>query len=122
MSIPTTDGQVNALLDIAEKDGADFLMDQFENMQKSQKKDKDYVPQKIAIHCMAGVGRTGTLMAIINSMIALKDQQRAGAKSPQLSVFSIVRRLREQRFDMCETKNQYKFIYEALQRWHVRAE
>lgn len=114
MSIPSTDGQVNALLDIAEKDGADFLMDQFDNMQRGLKKEKEYVPQKIAIHCMAGVGRTGTLMALINSMIALKDQQRSGTKSPQLSIFSIVRRLREQRFDMCETKTQYKFIYEAL--------
>ena len=32
MSTPTTEGQIGALLDIAEKDGADFLMDQYNNM------------------------------------------------------------------------------------------
>ena len=62
------------------------------------------------LHCKAGVGRTGTLLALINSML-IADQ------SPKLSIFSVVRRLREQRYSMVETQKQYKFIYTLLTRY-----
>lgn len=67
---------------------------------------------------MAGVGRTGTLMAIINSIITLREQKLL--QNPQLSIFSVVRRLREQRFEMCETKAQYEFIYKMVRRFYER--
>ena len=67
---------------------------------------------------MAGVGRTGTLMAIINSIITLREQRRL--ENPELSIFSIVRRLREQRFQMCETKAQYEFIYKMVRQFYGR--
>ena len=83
MNIPRKPGAVEALVQIAENDGAKFL-----SLQNEKLENGDINPEKLAIHCMAGVGRTGTLMAIINSIICLQEHG-------ELSTFSIVRRLRE---------------------------
>ena len=66
------------------------------------------------VHCRAGIGRTGTALALIQSSIALKEQARHGIADPKLSVFSIVRRLREQRVWMVQTEEQYRYIYDFL--------
>ena len=92
MSVPDADQASSDLLEIAEKDAADFLINQYKKLTNQE---DDF--KKIVVHCKAGVGRTGTLLAIINSIITLKY-------FVELSIFSIVRRLREQRFEMCETK------------------
>lgn len=85
------------------------MMDQYQKHQSGEK------AEKIAIHCMAGVGRTGTLMALINSIICLKEQNDGDPKL--LSIFSIIRRLREQRFEMCETQAQYKFLFDSIRQY-----
>ena len=61
--------------------------------------------EKLVVHCRAGIGRTGTTIALINACLFLHKS------SEKLSVFSIVRRLREQRILMCQTQNQYEYIY-----------
>jgi len=76
----------------------------------------------IVVHCSAGCGRTGTLIAICNAITSVEELKRFGkAKSesgfdltPRVSVFSIVRRLREQRWAMVKTESQYKSIYSFL--------
>lgn len=80
----------------------DFLIEQ----------QKKKVPEKLAVHCVDGRDRTGTMMALVNSIISLKEQ-----KDNKLSLFSIVRRLREQRSHMLGDKNQYKFVYELIKKW-----
>lgn len=60
---------------------------------------------KIVFHCSAGIGRTGTLIAIYNvleSLKMLKDNEigdeKVSSKSnhtPRISVFGVVRRMRE---------------------------
>jgi len=104
---------------------------------------------KIVFHCSAGIGRTGTIIAIYNIIESLKilinhqpnKQQfldkllnEAKQKStlaqeasesvnlenvgrqcgPRISIFGVVRRLREQRYCMVQSVSQYEFIYEYI--------
>ena len=39
------------------------------------------------------------------------------AKLPKLSVFGVVRRLREQRYYMVQSQSQYEFIYTYMNHW-----
>ncbi|CAD8117298.1 unnamed protein product [Paramecium sonneborni] len=80
--------------------------------------------QKVVFHCSAGVGRTGTLIALANLMILLNAyKQHIGEdnskleENPELyrvSIFGIVRRLREQRWGMVHTSEQYIYIYKFI--------
>lgn len=79
-NVPEGD-DVEVLYDIA-KDAKEFI--KTTNLDHIDKRPVE----KLLIHCRAGCGRTGTLLSLINSML-IADQ------SDQISVFSVVRRLRE---------------------------
>jgi len=64
----------------------------------------------VVIHCSAGIGRSGTLIAIYNLDIVLRENAN-NLKPVRLSVLGVVRRLREQRWGMVNTSSQYSFIY-----------
>ncbi|CAD8205399.1 unnamed protein product [Paramecium octaurelia] len=80
--------------------------------------------QKVVFHCSAGVGRTGTLIALSNLMILLRaykqhigDDHSKLEENPELyriSIFGMVRRLREQRWGMVHTSEQYSYIYKFI--------
>ena len=72
----------------------------------------------IIIHCSAGVGRTGTFIALSHLKHVISAQKAAGADYG-VSVFSIVRRLREQRIMMVETKEQYELLYDFAELWSM---
>ena len=101
--------------------------------------DNDPIPP-IVVHCSAGIGRTGTLIALFNiieSLLYTVDEQNYQDVSTSLltneymiknfkqvihhplriSVFGCVRKLREQRMNMVKTFEQYTFIYGFLERW-----
>ena len=72
--------------------------------------------RKIVVHCSAGCGRSGAIVGLYCMVTALetlvKDDQ-----SPRVSVFGTVRRLREQRWGMVQTKEQYSFMYKFMEYW-----
>jgi protein tyrosine phosphatase len=65
---------------------------------------------KILVHCSAGVGRTGVVIAIYNMVTEIKAEGT-------LSVFKTVRLLREQRWGMVANEDQYLFIYQFMEYW-----
>lgn len=54
----------------------------------------------VVVHCSAGVGRTGTLIAMAQIKMLIP-------KIEAISIFEIVRKLREQRWAMVYTATQY---------------
>ncbi|NXK87508.1 PTPRK phosphatase, partial [Formicarius rufipectus] len=61
----------------------------------------------VLVHCSAGIGRTGTF-------IALDFLLKMGKAEGKVDVFHCVQQLREQRVSMVQTKEQYTFLYEAV--------
>ena len=58
----------------------------------------------ILVHCSAGVGRSGTFLAIYNLLAAIKQGNA-------ISIYNVVHEMREHRPQMVQTFSQYKFIY-----------
>ena len=56
---------------------------------------------KLLVHCSAGVGRTGTYIALHNLL-----QQR---KEGEVDILKCVAKLREQRYQMVQTVQQYRY-------------
>lgn len=69
----------------------------------------DYSVQRgpILVHCSAGVGRTGTLVALDSLTQQLHDES-------QVSIFNTVCDLRHQRNFLVQSLKQYIFLYRAL--------
>jgi protein tyrosine phosphatase len=70
----------------------------------------------------AGIGRTGTFISTYNIVKCLTITNTVNKTSivkttPFLSIFNVVRKLREQRFGMVTDSTQYKFIYEYITEW-----
>jgi len=63
---------------------------------------------QIVVHCSAGVGRTGVLIALCNMIERVRVEG-------VVDIFQTVRELRTQRPAMVQTKAQYLFCYLALQ-------
>lgn len=68
-----------------------------------------YYQGTILVHCSAGVGRTGTFLAVYKLWL---DYINPNVK--ELSVFSTVLALRRQRCLMVQKKQQYAYIAKCL--------
>ncbi|KAL4487514.1 hypothetical protein ABPG72_007034 [Tetrahymena utriculariae] len=66
------------------------------------------------VHCSAGVGRTGTLIALSNIYMILKYHliKETPVNDIEINVFDIVRRLREQRVIMVQMESQLNLVFE----------
>ncbi|XP_078324907.1 receptor-type tyrosine-protein phosphatase alpha-like [Crassostrea virginica] len=71
------------------------------------RREKSRMVGKILVHCSAGVGRTGTFLAV-DSLL------ESGRKSGKVNIFDYVKKMRECRMNMVQTETQYVFIHEAL--------
>jgi protein tyrosine phosphatase len=68
---------------------------------------KQEVDRPIVVHCSAGIGRTGTFVAIHMSL--QKDLQ-----GEEINISKTVRSLREQRLGMIQSEEQYLFVYSVV--------
>jgi len=75
------------------------LMDQYQQL---------YPVRPIVAHCSAGIGRTGTLLAVHSFL----SRHSGEAK---LTVKEIVEDMRAHRMGMVQTKEQYSFIYQTIE-------
>lgn len=66
------------------------------------------------IHCSAGVGRSGTFIALDHLLGELDSGAIAAAKDDEDMIFDTVNKLREQRMTMVQSEAQYQFLYEVL--------
>lgn len=80
--------------------------------------------ETVAVHCSAGIGRTGTFMAIDITRLQLEKLNAASGRGVEVSVDAVqkalavpdlVHDLRQQRMGMVQTQEQYNFIYKALE-------
>jgi len=65
---------------------------------------------RIIVHCSAGIGRTGTFIAIYEIIELLKKDHNA-----QIDVESLILRMREHRCGMVQTDAQFEFIQEMVE-------
>ncbi|XP_053386937.1 uncharacterized protein LOC123541961 [Mercenaria mercenaria] len=61
----------------------------------------------ILVHCSAGIGRTGTY-------IALDSLTEEGEAEGEVDIYAFVRNMREQRVNMVQTAEQYQYLHNAL--------
>ncbi|KAK8058272.1 hypothetical protein PG994_008720 [Apiospora phragmitis] len=93
----------------------------FELMRLSRAKNASQDNPRI-VHCSAGVGRSGTFIALEHLMREVDsgdlenyDEKHGGADAPDL-VFDTVNTLREQRRMMVQAEPQFLFIYQVLRK------
>jgi protein tyrosine phosphatase len=68
------------------------------------------------VHCSAGVGRTGTFIALFYLRRLILKLRAEGTLS-KISIFGLVRNLKEQRFYMVRKVSQYRLLYIAVAHW-----
>ena len=90
------------------------IVDTMINYIKIERGSEDKAP--IVVHCSAGVGRTGTVIATYVIILCLEYLNKI--KKPLImNVFNVVRKLREQRYSLVTDTDQYKFIYDYCLHW-----
>ena len=65
----------------------------------------------IIVHCSAGVGRTGTFVSMYLLEKEINEQIKAKKELIIFNIFNLVRKIKEMRIYMVQTKEQYGFVY-----------
>lgn len=74
------------------------------------------------VHCSAGIGRTGTFIALTHLMQELEKGHIAPEETPPKKansedgglIYDVVDKLRQQRVGMVQSPSQYQFLYQTL--------
>ena len=67
------------------------------------------IPGPIVVHCSAGIGRTGTFIALLTLLDHIKHHDC-------IDLFGIVSAMRQHRYHMIQTEEQYIFVRKAITR------
>lgn len=87
----------------------------------SREKNADNATNPRIVHCSAGVGRSGTFIALDWLLQELDDGSLDEVQDNEDPVFGVVSRLREQRMMMVQSEPQLAFIYDVVrERWRER--
>ena len=68
----------------------------------------------IVAHCSAGVGRTGTYIAMYYLEKEITKQIENKVNTIQFSIFNLVRKLKEMRMYLVQNSLQYNFVYQFV--------
>ena len=68
----------------------------------------------IVTHCSAGVGRTGTYIAMYYLEKEITKQIEDKVNIIKFSIFNLVRKLKEMRLYLVQNSLQYRFIYQFV--------
>jgi len=69
----------------------------------------------VAVHCSAGIGRTGTLCTIHLTLGKIKEHvQKKGTEPYQFDLYTTVMSLRSERGGMVQQPEQYRFCYQSI--------
>ena len=98
-----------------DEDRAELL----ELLKLSEMKNSDRRNPRI-IHCSAGVGRSGTFIALEYLLSQLDSGAVAEATDEEDMVQDVVHSLREQRMMMVQMENQFQFLYDVLREEYVK--
>lgn len=74
------------------------------------------------IHCSAGVGRSGSFIALEYILAQIKSGALAEIKDDEDPIYDTVNQLREQRMTMVQSDAQYAFLYEVIHEEFVKSQ
>lgn len=66
------------------------------------------------IHCSAGIGRSGTLAAVVSAYLCIQEAEIFDKEVPSTLIPDVVTELRSERHGSVQTLEQYQTIYDAV--------
>ncbi|MCJ1424979.1 hypothetical protein MMC29_002867 [Sticta canariensis] len=83
--------------------------------------EKNNVPNNPRIiHCSAGVGRSGTFIALEYLLAQVDSGAMAESKDNEDMIYDVVNRLREQRMTMVQSEAQYQFLHQVIREEFIK--
>jgi protein-tyrosine phosphatase len=90
-------------------------------IQLSREKNEDNSSNPRVIHCSAGVGRSGTFIALDYLLQELDEGSLDDVPDTEDPIFKVVSTLRQQRMMMVQGEAQFSFLYDVVrERWRDR--
>jgi protein-tyrosine phosphatase len=87
----------------------------------SREKNGDNSTNPRIVHCSAGIGRSGTFIALDWLLQELEEGSLDDTSDNADPIVAVIEKLRDQRAGMVQSKNQFLFLYDALrERWRQR--